>query len=160
VRLTENNYRKRGAPLTEDFFMERTVPNNRGCWEWTACVDSTGYGVIRYLGAGRKAHRVAYETMVAAIPKGMCVCHRCDNPRCCNPAHLFLGTHADNMRDMTAKGRHVPTYCRAKLTEAQVLDVRARIARGESDCSIARVYALSSTAVRSIRLGLRWKKVV
>jgi hypothetical protein len=71
-----------------------------GCWEWTGYLKK-GYG---WTGAGL-AHRKAYALAFGAIPAGMLVCHRCDNPRCCNPAHLWLGTNGDNIRDMARKGR-------------------------------------------------------
>lgn len=72
-----------------------------GCWLWTAGMFSTGYGAI----SNRGAHRVSYEIFVGPVPEGMSVLHRCDIRRCVNPAHLFTGTQADNMRDMVEKGR-------------------------------------------------------
>jgi hypothetical protein len=80
------------------------------CWPWTGSVSSSGYGSLTHAGRGIKAHRRAWELTNGAIPPGdgphgTCVCHRCDNPLCCNPAHLFLGTTADNTHDMIAKGR-------------------------------------------------------
>lgn len=79
------------------------------CWPWTAkAVHHGGYGAINAgaIGAGKlRAHRVTYEMAHGAIPDGLVVCHRCDNPKCCNPAHLFIGTKADNTHDMMAKGR-------------------------------------------------------
>lgn len=74
------------------------------CWEWTKCL-SNGYGLIRFKGHDYKAHRVSYTLSVGAIPAGLCVCHRCDNKKCCNPSHLFVGTYADNVHDMCSKGR-------------------------------------------------------
>jgi hypothetical protein len=75
-----------------------------GCWEWTA---GTQYGYGRFVLGGRtfKAHRLSYEISVGVIPDGLKVLHHCDNPPCVNPAHLFVGTHADNVRDREAKGR-------------------------------------------------------
>lgn len=79
-----------------------------GCWLWTAAENEKGYGVIGVGGRGtgkRYAHRVSYELHVGPVPDGMCVLHKCDTPLCVNPDHLFLGTVADNVNDMTFKDR-------------------------------------------------------
>ncbi len=76
-----------------------------GCWLWAGAVDDMGRGAFN--GKTRKAHRAAWEFSHGSIPAGLCVCHRCDVPLCCNPAHLFLGTHQENMDDMGRKGRRV-----------------------------------------------------
>jgi hypothetical protein len=78
------------------------------CWEWQGATGDAGHGHLGPSGAVRRhvqAHRLAWEFFNGQIPAGMSVCHHCDNPPCCNPAHLFVGTHADNMRDMARKGR-------------------------------------------------------
>lgn len=77
-----------------------------GCWEWTSTRSVQGYGIITYTRLNFMAHRVVWElTNNRAIPDDMVICHKCDNPPCCRPDHLFLGTQADNMADMRAKGR-------------------------------------------------------
>ena len=99
------------TPLTERLWRRVDKGGHESCWPWTGSVCSDGYGTIGTTGEGREGskivgtHRVAYESVHGAIPSGMCVCHRCDNPRCCNPAHLFLGTQRDNVYDCIAKGR-------------------------------------------------------
>lgn len=101
------------------------------CWLWVGTKDRDGYGVINIDRRMRFTHRVVWEHTNGKSPKGLCVCHRCDEPACINPSHLFLGTHADNMRDMFAKGRANPQSrrgeknARAKLTEAAVIAIRA-----------------------------------
>ena len=76
-----------------------------GCWEWCGYLNKTLYGQIGWNGKIWLTHRVAYSIWVKAIPNGLLVCHKCDNPRCCNPDHLFVGTVKDNVRDRQEKGR-------------------------------------------------------
>ena len=82
------------------------------CWEWQGSRTEHGYGHLKFMGRYRPAHRVAYELAVGEIAPGLHVCHRCDNPPCCRPDHLFLGTPADNRADSMAKGRSIrKTVC-------------------------------------------------
>lgn len=105
---TRNARRRRGpadrSPVTR--LRRKLVVTDSGCHEFNGCRNEHGYGAMRG-GDGRTvlAHRLAWELANGPVPEDMCVCHRCDNPPCCNLDHLFLGTHADNMRDRDAKGR-------------------------------------------------------
>ncbi|MCK5614319.1 HNH endonuclease [Candidatus Pacearchaeota archaeon] len=84
---------------------DKCVRTDSGCWEWSGATNKDGYGVTRYDGVSQLAHRAAYIWLNGSIPNDMCVCHNCDNPKCINPAHLFIGTQQDNMDDMAKKGR-------------------------------------------------------
>jgi len=93
------------------------VVTDTGCWEWQRARSSTGYGAIAVDRKTRGVHRVSYEVFIGPIPDGLCVMHRCDNPPCCNPAHLMVGTKGDNNADRAAKGRSscgnaVKTHCK------------------------------------------------
>jgi hypothetical protein len=84
---------------------ERLTKDQNGCWLWTGAFHTDGYGQIRLNGKTLRVHRLAWEEVNGPIPEGMAVCHTCDIPGCCNPAHLFLGTQRENIADMRAKGR-------------------------------------------------------
>jgi hypothetical protein len=124
------------------------------CWEWVGCLYEGGYGMIRVDNRNRRAHRIAWLLTYGEIPAGQLVCHKCDNPPCVRPSHLFLGTDADNMRDKRLKGRarwhrgHANGM--AKLTDALVSDIRNGSVSGLSYRALARVYGLHYTTVGEI----------
>jgi hypothetical protein len=139
------------------------VNKTDGCWEWIAGRNKDGYGQIgKTHGDAVGAHRVAYELMVGPIPEGMCVLHRCDNPGCVNPDHLFLGTRADNTADMKAKGRaRGPSFygasnANAKLTEQDVREIRFIGGSGISQRALGLLYGVGQTQVGRILRGTRW----
>jgi hypothetical protein len=91
----------------DTLFEDYVVPEpNSGCWLWDGAVDKNGYGKIKRDGVSLRAHRLVYACAIGPIPDGMLVCHTCDVPMCVNPAHLFIGTCADNQRDMRLKGKY------------------------------------------------------
>lgn len=150
------------------------------CWPWTGTRNQNGYGVVTVDGTRQRAHRVAWAITNGPIPEGLHACHHCDNPPCCNPAHLFLGTPGDNMADMNAKGRHAPGTTTgdrngmrarpdsvprgshngsAKLTEADIPEIRAALARRELQSVVARRYGVSEPTIARIRKGENWRHV-
>lgn len=94
------------------------------CWEWTGGVNRKGYGQYR----GKRSHRFAWEVYNGKVPDGLFVLHKCDNRKCCNPSHLFLGTHYDNMEDMKSKNRTLRLMGEQnhnyKITNQQILEIR------------------------------------
>lgn len=156
-------YAHRMAPDPAAALRLFAVVNEGGCWGWTGKVNADGYGAIHHRHGLALAHRVAWEVAHGLIPDGQCVLHACDNPPCTNPAHLFLGTRADNNRDRRAKGRSAvgSRSGRARLTEALVADLRRRHAAGEfhSISGVARDLGVSHGAISDAVRGKSWQHV-
>lgn len=141
----------------------RSPESESGCWVWSGSVSNGGYGSVRLTAEGptRNAHRLSYETFVGAVPDGQWVLHSCDNRRCVNPAHLFLGTPADNANDMYRKGRGVinPNYGERHHATSLTRDqVRAILADPRPSEKVAPDYGISGRTVRGLRAGTTWKK--
>lgn len=132
-----------------------------GCWNWTAGKHPKGYGHIRSGGKIKAAHRVSYEIHCGTIEDGLHVCHRCDNPACINPDHLFLGSNVDNMADKIAKGRqsrlHGADNGKAKLTDTAVRAIRA--AKGIPSSELANKYGVNRSQIWLVRTGKRWTHI-
>jgi hypothetical protein len=120
------------------------------CWIWTAATTS-GYGRLWSKGRMVYAHRLAYEMSVGEIPDGLEVCHSCDTPLCVNPAHLWLGTHRENMQDMGRKGRM--TSRRRILSDDNVRDIRQRHQAGETARELADAFGVHRVTVYNIVNG-------
>lgn len=133
------------------------VAQTDGCWLWQAYRDQHGYGrfKISRLRGATYAHRVAYRLTYGDIPAGMYVCHHCDNPPCVNPAHLFLGTAAENMADRERKGRGAGGgQSRRRLTPAQADEIRLRYAAGGITMQVlGQAYGIGASAVNAIVHG-------
>lgn len=133
-----------------------------GCWLWTS-TKHKGYGRARSGRGYVRAHRAAWELTNGPIPAGMCACHRCDNPSCVNPGHLFLGTHSENMADRNAKGRQArlsgTAHGNAKLTDERVAAMRADRAAGMIYREIGAKYGVTTGAAHNVVTGKSWTHV-
>ena len=129
------------------------------CWEWQGAFWSTGYGRAYISGKSVGAHRVVFEIFKGPIPPGFCVLHKCDNPRCCNPAHLFLGTHKDNVKDKVIKGRQAKgeKNSQAKLTEEEVCRIRYLYDNKlANQVQIAEMFGMSQQEISNIVRRRKW----
>lgn len=153
----------------EEVFWKRVnigSPSNDYCWEWQAGTIKHGYGKFR----GEIASRVAYELSIGPIPSGLHVCHKCDNPKCCRPSHLFVGTPKDNMRDAATKNRMKMCFTSemlrgeanfaSKLTEKEVAEIRSTYVPFKVTAKqLAIRYGVSETNIKYIIGRKAWKHV-
>lgn len=145
------------TPEQKSRFSAKTVPEpNTGCLLWEGYANEDGYGTFRVGPTMTKAHRFAWVVENGPIPEGIKVLHKCDTPACCNPSHLFLGSQADNVKDMRAKGRDVQlrglSHGRAKLSDEDINSIRLD-PRGSR--VLAREFGVSQSHVRNIKTGAR-----
>lgn len=163
------------TPLAPDFWGNVKVGGPDECWEWQRARLNTGYGILNVNGKRVYAHRRAYELAIGPLGK-MFACHHCDNPPCCNPAHLFAGTNRDNMQDCVAKGRHKPRVAKQpkapkpepkpawmgnnKLTPEIAVEIRALYAAGGITYrKLASRYGVSESNICRLIKGYTWKEV-
>jgi hypothetical protein len=148
-----------------DRLREHSKPNpDTGCVEWTGYVGTghRGYGHIRIAGRMFLAHRISWELTNGPIPNGLCVCHKCDNRRCINPEHLFLGTYRDNTIDAARKGRHKNPVMRGekspshRLSGKDVIEIRAS---NERTSELAARYGVCQAHILAIKNRLRWRHI-
>ena len=148
--------------IRERFWAKVDVRGPNECWLWEANKNKQGYGRFWDGHRKRRSHRVAYNLCFGPIPDGMLVCHRCDNPSCVNPAHLFLGTHADNMADAAEKGRlfHGEQHYRAKLTAEDVQCIKQLFGEGMDQKEIGRQHGVHRSTIGAILSGRTWKHIM
>lgn len=139
------------------------IPEIGNCWEWVGHRNNYEYGQIRINRRDMRTHRLSREIANGPIPEGLFVLHKCDNPPCVRPDHLRIGTNADNVRDMMAKGRYVAPHRgyggNAKLSVDQVCEARLRYAQGESIVGIGGLLGVHSTTISLIVHRKTWKHV-
>lgn len=146
------------------------IDQTTGCWEWKGKPRENGYCRTSFNYKSWYVHRMAYQLFVGEIPEGNDVCHRCDNRRCCNPAHLFVGTRKDNMDDCVSKNRQASGEILSKnvrgekshlskLTSENVIEIRKMKERGDSTAKIAKLFSVSKDNIRSIVRRDTWRHI-
>lgn len=150
-------------PFPETRFWNNTIKkSNKECWNWIAANDSMGYGHFMVNGKTVKAHRYSYEYHNNKIPFGLCVLHKCDNRKCVNPNHLFLGTQLDNIKDRDnknrqAKGEHLPI---SKLTKEQVIQIRKLYKSTKTSTrKLGYEFNVSCSTIKAILTNRTWKHI-
>jgi hypothetical protein len=148
--------------ITPENFWPR-VDRTGECWPWMEYRGHFGHGRVKFGGKTYPAHKIAWMLTHGPVPDGICVLHRCDNPACCNPDHLFLGTKGDNNRDRDAKGRTAhqvgSSHGLSKLTEDQVREMRRLRAEGWTLAALAGRYDVIFQNVSMIVLRKSWRHV-
>ncbi len=148
------------GPVTLTGLLVDCIRNSNNCLEWPFTRDRKGYGIKRNNGKTQRVHRLVFQLFhELKLDSSTHVLHRCDNPSCCNPIHLFSGTNLDNSNDKVKKRRHVfgSRVPKSKLTDSIVLDILAAGATGKTHYEIAVLFKISESNVGSILRKETWK---
>jgi hypothetical protein len=137
-------------------FMNFVDVNENNCWIWIGATNPEHYGAFKFNDKTVRSHKFSYAFFKGPIPDGIHVCHKCDDPSCCNPDHLFLGTASDNQQDCNLKDRGGK---RSKLTVANVIQIKKLLNMEVDQSKIAYMYNVSVSAISRIKLGKRWSCV-
>ncbi len=140
------------------YFLSKVAKTNC-CWEWVGAKDKKGYGKFASKGLSPRAHRAAFEIFVQPIPNGLQVLHKCDNTSCVNPNHLYMGTHADNMRDKKERGHteYGENNYHAILNRGQVEKIKQLYSTGEyKQIDLAKMFSISQPTISAIIIGRVW----
>ena len=152
--------------IEERFWEKVNILGENDCWEWKGNCNRDGYGISSLDGKNQGSHRISFILNIGKIPNGLCVLHICDNPPCCNPKHLFLGTRGDNARDMIKKGRGIQPDNRgsgngnSKLTEIDVINIRRMWVSGKyKQSELAEMFKVNRSHISIIARGKQWKHI-
>jgi len=146
-------------PIKEVLSNYRVAENE--CWEWSGTLDIDGYGVACFKGERQKAHRLSFSHHVEPIKQGLIICHKCDNPSCINPNHLYQGTSQDNTNDMIARKRQNPPIGeRSGNAVLEIEQVRAIKHDPRRHNKIAMDYGIAASTVSSIKTGRNWSRAL
>jgi hypothetical protein len=163
--------RKKRAKDCEPFTPEEIIASSiqdpvSGCWEWQHSMSKWGYGMVRRNGRNMHSHRASYIAFNGPIPSGMVICHKCDNRKCVNPDHLFVGTQKENLADARMKGRMFDPPQRrgeqnnkSKLSEADVAKIRSMVSCGIGKTAIGRMFGIHRETVRRAAEGRTWAHI-
>ena len=170
IEISEKQKRK--------FFLKTESGYYQDCWNWQGRSDKDGYGIICIKRIPRRASRVSYMIHFGKIPESMLVLHTCDNTKCVNPSHLFVGTHRANMNDKVIKSRcnmqsgenhwtkrnpqlikRDKARYRTKLTTGMVIEIRELMASGARTVDVSSKYGISCVHARKIASGEKWSKI-
>lgn len=161
--------RTKNSELTEEKnldrirkYYEKYVIKQEGCWDWKGIIEHTGYAKLG-IRPPIKAHRASWLIHKGEIPKGLIVCHTCDNRKCTNPDHLWIGNHKENIQDKIKKGRaNTPKGMQlkvSKLNDEQVKEVKIHLKNGLTCSEIGRKYGFSRKIISRIKNGETWKHI-
>jgi hypothetical protein len=148
-----------GATVPRDFWSRIDVGRPDECWPWRGSVDRYGYGRVKFLYKTMSASRAAYIIATGTNIGDMLVCHHCDNPKCCNPSHLYAGTKSDNERDKYRRGRATQAGANnsaSKLTKEAVENIRRLFKQGMSNVAIGQMLGVHHSTISKIRTGQSW----